>query len=311
LLKRTRRELHGKVIGVLGEHFPEVVAAQPELAARHAEAAGMSAEAVGFYRRAAVQAEERSAHEEALLHLQRALDVVLSEAPGIERDRRETAVMEDRVSVLFRARGWAAPESFAALERVRDLSLATGDRRSYGSVLVGLAVSHYLAARLDQALELVDEAIAVAEEIGAVANVITCLTVRGNVAYFQGRFRDALEWSVQAAELYDPVRHHHEIVALAGDDSGVTAMGMAGWAWFQLGGLDRGIARTNEAAALATTLGHSFTLAQARVWELALLAERNDEGREGPASELLHYCEAQGFPAFAGAAQTILGRRAR
>jgi tetratricopeptide (TPR) repeat protein len=148
----------------------------------------------------------------------------------------------------------------------------------------------------------------VAEEIGVVANVITCLTVRGNVAYFQGRFRDSLEWSVRAAELYDPALHHHEVVALAGDDSGVTAMGTAGWAWFQLGGLDSGIARTNEAADLAAKLGHSFTLAQARMWELALLAEREDEGLEGPATELLRYCEAQGFPAFAGAAQTILGK---
>lgn len=310
LLKRTRRELHGRVFRVLGEHFPERVEAQPELAARHAEAAGMTDEAVEFYRRAAVQAEDRSAHEEALLHLQRALDVVLAEAPGIERDRRETAVMEDRVSVLFRARGWAAAESVAALERVRDLSLATGDRRSYGSVLVGLGVSHYLAGRLEQALELVDEAIAVAEEIGAVANVITCLTVRGTVAYFQGRFHDSLEWSVQAAELYDPVRHHHDVVALAGDDSGVTATGTAGWAWFQLGGLDSGIARTNEAADLAKKLGHSFTLAQARVWELALLVELEDEGLEGPIAELLRYCETQGFPAFQGAAQTMLGKAA-
>ncbi len=204
LLKRTRRELHGRVIRVLGEHFPELVEAQPELAARHAEAAGMTDEAVEFYRRAAVQAEERSAHEEALLHLQRALDLVLAEPPDIERDRRETAVMQDRVSVLFRSWGWAAAESFAALERVRDLSLSTGDRRSYGSVLVGLAVSHYLAGRLEQALELVDEAIAVAEEIGVVANVITCLTVRGNVAYFQGRFHDSLEWSRAGGRVVRP-----------------------------------------------------------------------------------------------------------
>ena len=308
LLKRTRRELHGKVIGVLGEHFPEVIAAQPELAARHAEAAGMIQEAVEFYRRAAVQAEERSAHDEALLHLQRALDLVLAEPPGLERDRRETVVMQDRVSVLYRSRGWAASESFAGLERVRDLSLATGDRRTYGSVVVGLGVSHYLAGRFDQALEFVDEAMAMAEEIGSVANVVVCLTVRGNVAYFQGRFHDALEWSVQAAELYDPALHHHDVVALAGDDSGVTATGTAGWAWFQLGGLDSGIARTNEAADLATKLGHSFTIAQARIWELALLVELEAEGLEEPLAELLHYCEAQGFPAFAGAAKTMLGK---
>jgi class 3 adenylate cyclase/tetratricopeptide (TPR) repeat protein len=308
LLKRTRRELHARVVRVLGEHFSDQVDAQPELSARHAEAAGLNDEAVGLYQRAAAQAEARSAHEEALLHLRRAFDIVLSESPGIERDRRETALMQDQVSVLFRSRGWAVPESVAALERVRELSLSTGDRRSYGSVSCGLAVSRYLAGHFEQALAFIDEAMIVAEELGLVANRITCLTVRGDVAYMQGRFRDSFNESLRAVELYDPTRDHHDVVALAGDDSGITAMGMAGWAEFQLGHLDSGLARTRDAIDVALSLGDAFALGQSRVWELALLVEREDEGLEGAATDLLRYCQAQGFPALAGAAQTMLGK---
>src|SRR5262249_14694922 len=40
LLKRTRQQLHGRVVEVLVERFPERVAAEPEVVARHAEAAG-------------------------------------------------------------------------------------------------------------------------------------------------------------------------------------------------------------------------------------------------------------------------------
>jgi class 3 adenylate cyclase len=41
MLKRTRRELHGRIVKALTERFPERVAAEPEVVARHAEAAGV------------------------------------------------------------------------------------------------------------------------------------------------------------------------------------------------------------------------------------------------------------------------------
>lgn len=40
LLKRTRRQLHGRVVEVLREQFPDRAAAQPEVLARHAELLG-------------------------------------------------------------------------------------------------------------------------------------------------------------------------------------------------------------------------------------------------------------------------------
>ena len=76
MLKRTRRGLHARIVHVLREHFPQRVQAQPEMVARHAEAANLGDEAVALYERAAEQAAARSAHEEALLQLRRALSVL-------------------------------------------------------------------------------------------------------------------------------------------------------------------------------------------------------------------------------------------
>ena len=72
LLRTNRRELHRSVVHVLRERFPERIVAQPELAARHAEAGDMVDDAIVLYEQASKQASARSAHEEALLHLQRA-----------------------------------------------------------------------------------------------------------------------------------------------------------------------------------------------------------------------------------------------
>src|SRR5207249_1737810 len=46
LLKRTRQELHGRVVRALVAEFPARAEAEPEVVARHAEAAGLAEEAV-------------------------------------------------------------------------------------------------------------------------------------------------------------------------------------------------------------------------------------------------------------------------
>lgn len=308
LLKRTRRELHARVVRVLRAHWPERVEAQPELAARHAEAAGMVVDTVGWYERAAEQAEARSAHEDALLHLNRALEVISTTSAGVERERLELAVRQSMSAVVFRSRGWAIPESVTALERMRELSLSIGDRRSYAAALLGLGLADYLAARFEPALISIEKSVAVAREIDATAVVAVALSASAIIAYFQGRFRDAHDLADSATALYVSDLHHREAVALAGDDAGVTALGTKGWALFHLGYPVRGIECTESAVAEATELGHPFTLAQSRLWALAIRVDRGDENLEGIATDLWRTCVKQKYPAIAGAAQGILGK---
>ena len=100
LLRATRSRLHRSVVQVLREHFPHQIAVEPELAARHAEAAGMVDDAIAWYEQASEQATARSEHEEALLHLSRALDLLKTEPESLERDRA-------RDSLAANARGRA------------------------------------------------------------------------------------------------------------------------------------------------------------------------------------------------------------
>src|SRR5215475_3983794 len=65
LLRRTRQQLHGRVIDALVAQFPERAAAEPEVVARHAEGAGRSDEALIYLQRAGQQAQNRSAHGDA------------------------------------------------------------------------------------------------------------------------------------------------------------------------------------------------------------------------------------------------------
>src|SRR5262249_35125943 len=89
LLKRTRQQLHGRVVEVLVERFPDRVAAEPEVAARHCEAAGRTDKAISYYQRAGEQAAARSAHEEAITHFRKGTTVLTTLPANPERDRRE------------------------------------------------------------------------------------------------------------------------------------------------------------------------------------------------------------------------------
>jgi predicted ATPase len=68
LLKAQRQELHGRIVRVLEERFPETVETEPELLAQHCTDAALSEQAVEYWQRAGQQALARSATAEAVAH---------------------------------------------------------------------------------------------------------------------------------------------------------------------------------------------------------------------------------------------------
>ena len=69
----TRRNLHARIVEALEASFPAVIAANPELAAQHCTEAETFDKAVGYWMLAGRQAVARSAHVEAVSHLERGL----------------------------------------------------------------------------------------------------------------------------------------------------------------------------------------------------------------------------------------------
>jgi hypothetical protein len=120
----------------------------------------------------------------------------------------------------------------------------------------------------------------------------------------QGRF--AGHGQPKRRALYEP-RSTIELVAMVGDDAGVSALATSGWTLLHLGFPDQGMARCDEAVRLANSLDTPYSLAQALVWRLALLNDRRAETMADAATDARRYCDEQGFPAMAGAATAFLG----
>ena len=168
LLKRTRQQLHGRVVDVLMQKFPERAASEPEVVARHAELAGRIDEAIASYRRAGQQAEARSAHREAIGHLRHAIALLAKQPESEARDAREIPLqLALGLSLMVAAGfGFGHADVEIAFERARVLCETAGDVRRLGFALNGLAEFSQSHVRFEQASQLGMRMIAVADQSG-------------------------------------------------------------------------------------------------------------------------------------------------
>jgi predicted ATPase len=89
LLKSTRQKYHLKIAQVLEKDFADTMETQPELLAHHYTEAGLNEQAVGYWHQAGQRATQRSANVEAINHLTKGLEVLMTLPDTLERARQE------------------------------------------------------------------------------------------------------------------------------------------------------------------------------------------------------------------------------
>jgi predicted ATPase len=119
LLRERRRALHVRIAETLEGQFAEIAESQPELLARHCTEAGLIERAAGLWGKAGQRSLERSALVEAVEQLSRALAQIatLPATPGLRREQIKLQVA--LITPLIHVKGYAAPETKAAMERAR------------------------------------------------------------------------------------------------------------------------------------------------------------------------------------------------
>ena len=119
LLREPRRALHARIAETLESQFAEIAENQPELLARHCTEAGLIEKAAGLWGKAGQRSLERSALVEAAEQLTRALDQIatLPATPALRREQIKLQVA--LITPLMHVKGYAAPETKAAVERAR------------------------------------------------------------------------------------------------------------------------------------------------------------------------------------------------
>ncbi len=305
LLKRTRQQLHGRVVDVLLAEFAERAAAEPEVVARHAEGAGRIDDAIAFYQRAGESAQARFAHEEAIRHLRHAIALLETRAEGAERDARELAVRLLLGGSLIVARGFAHPEVQAAYERARILSDALDDAGRLGLALAGLAVFFHNCGEVERARALASRLLATAERSGDRELMLLAHLEVALAESYQGKFASSLAHCETARTLYEPGRHHATSAVLPGDTA-VCALDYAASNLWHLGWPERALARAEEGVVLARRLDDPFSLAFALFFETVVHWLRRDVGAQlERAAETIEVSEPYDFPLWLGLGRTF------
>jgi class 3 adenylate cyclase/predicted ATPase len=266
LLRDPRRALHARIAQTLEDEFADVAERQPELLARHCTEAGLIEKAADQWGKAGLRSLQRSALVEAAGQLSRALDQIaaLPATPALRREQIKLQVA--LVNALMHRKGYAAPESKAAVEQARlyiEQAEAIGetpeDPLVLFSVLYGVWVATYAGFNSDGMLELAAQFLALAEKRGATVPRMVGHRLLGTSLLSAGDFVEARAHYDRALALYDPVAHR-PLVTRFGQDVRVAILARRSLNLWLLGYPEAALADAERALNDAREIGHAATV---------------------------------------------------
>lgn len=307
LLKRTRQQYHQQIAQMLEAEFPETVEAEPELVAHHYTEAGLNEQAVGYYHQAGKRATQRSAHVEAINHLTKGLEVLMTLPDTVERARQELDMQITFGPMLMAVKGQSSPDTKRAYARARELCQQVGETSQLFPVLHGLWRFYMVRAELQTTHELAEQLFTLAQRAQDTALLLEAHRMMGQTLYWFGEMAAAREHFEQGMALYNPQKHRSHAF-LYGQDPAVLCRGFAAWDIWMLGYPDRALHGINEALTLAQKLDHPFSLAVALHFVAFLHQYRQEAQAVKESSEaLIALSTEKGFPLWLAYGTILLG----
>ena len=263
LLKSRRQVLHRRVAEILRDRFAATAAAEPEVLAHHFTQAGLTDAAIEWWGKAGDQALRRSAFQEAIAHLGKAIEMADKAGEGAPR---ATAVLSSQRlklqtsygQAMIHARGYSAPETTAAFARARELTAGIEDAAERFSIYYGLWVGNFVRGELAPMRDIAEiikrevEARPGSPEAGVAARL------NGATDWFAGNFADARVSLERALAIFDPERDSDLAFRFA-QDLGVSITAYLALVLWPLGEVDRAREVAEEMVARATKIGHVGT----------------------------------------------------
>jgi len=301
-----RRLLHRRVAEALeAVHGANLEPVSGQLAA-HCELAGLREKAVRYRGLAAEVAQRSYAHEEAIQHLTRALQLLKALPQDGSRDEYEVGLQSALGRSLAETRGWAAPEVGPAYSRARALLERNPEPTQLREVLWGLQAFHMVRAELRKAREIGHLLLHHAENLNDQAMAMTGQFVLGDSRSFLGELVEARDHLEQVIVAFDP-RRHSPVTGL-GSLTGVFSLSCVSHAPWLLGYPEQSLNRCRQALALADELAHP--LGRAAALDLAAILHQfrgEPEAARERAEEALPVCETYGIAYYRAWAVILLG----
>jgi len=263
LLRSERKRVHAAIAKSLETRLGEADA-QPEVVAQHWAAAGEHARALDGWLNAGRSAQRRSAHVEALAHLEAGLRSLHQLPRTVALDATEIELQLGIARSHTTGEGWSGRRVHEAYRRALDLSRALGDAAKQGEVLWGLWADHAVRGELAEALERTAEAERLAEVTGDRRALLMADTAAVITQFCLGDFASAQRHADRIHAAYQR-EHDADLVHRFNHDPEVIASIYEGmWSWLQ-GGADRAAAASVRAIERARQLRQPFQLCYALI----------------------------------------------
>ncbi|MBI2468969.1 MAG: AAA family ATPase, partial [Candidatus Rokubacteria bacterium] len=271
-----RVELHRRIgerlEAGLGERAVEVAA---ELA-MHFERGRDVSRAIRYLRLAGEIATQRSATREAVGHLTRALDLLQTEPDTPQRAEQEVALQIALGGPLMAMKGRGAPEVERVYTRAQELCQRIGESPRLFTVLWGLFLFHRSRGEIDVAHGFAQRLLALAQRTDDPGLLIEAYHALWATLFARGELATARDYAARAVGLYDPYRHGSLAGVYGNHDPAVCALGHGAWAAELCGEPEQASRQSEDAVALARTLGHPFSEAHALLYGARLHQFRGD-----------------------------------
>jgi class 3 adenylate cyclase/tetratricopeptide (TPR) repeat protein len=276
LLRTRRQELHARVVAVLEQGSADLIDRQPELLAHHLTAAGDAERAVDQWLKAGQFATERSAHREAIRHLEHGLATLSAVPTGPARDSREIDLQLARGLSLFTTEGIISAEAAKAYARARELAEQRGDARQLFTAIYGLWQSANGSGRARESRGLSDRLLLLTADEADDGSRLQAHHSAWATALFGGEPAIAREHSEAGRRLYDPERHRSHRLLYGGHDPGACADSLGAQAYWLLGYPEKALTRVSESLSLAERIAHPLTLEITLLWQTMLYLDRGE-----------------------------------
>jgi class 3 adenylate cyclase/predicted ATPase len=307
LLKGKRQTLHARIGEVLRTEFPAIQESQPELLARHFTEADLPDPAAEYWLRAGRYAEERSANQEAVAHLQNGLAIVEKMPESDARTRMEIALNLALGTALIGNRGLVEPVD-SVFERARALSEQVDSPSERFVATWGLWHFNNVRGAYDKAGDFATELMELAGTQHDTGLILQAHHATWTTSLAQGNISAARKHSAHGREVYDVEAHQGHRIIYGGHDPGVCCRVWGGLSLWLLGYPDQATRSIDDAVQLARRLAHPMSLAQALTYGNWVSIMRRDFEPAGQnAEEAIRVATEHGVAMFIGRSQIARG----
>jgi class 3 adenylate cyclase/tetratricopeptide (TPR) repeat protein/ribosomal protein L40E len=257
LLKRRRRQLHRHISETLEECFPELVKSQAEIAAYHCTEAGLIDQAVRHWQKAAERALTRSANAEAIVNLNKGLELIAKLPDNADRIAREVKLSLMLTTPLIAIKGYAATEVERTCDRARELCAVLKDPVRTFTVCGSLSSIYFNRGELQTAIAMGDQMLQIAQSQQNPVLLMWAHYSLGFALADRGELISAREHFERSLGCYDPSQDYLRYYV---QDPGITGSTRLARLLFALGYPEAALRHGREAVTLGRKLSHPYSL---------------------------------------------------